>query len=174
MSDPGQSSRPDVDGKGWSVETLYEHFKLWLTKSEKHYDDRFDEIKDATNKALASVREQTEAAFKANEKAIEKAEKAQTNYNERSNEFRGQLDDQAKRLMAREEALTKFSIYDEKIEDLKRDISKLREAQMEVGGRRVQQQENRQQTNWTIGQAITIALVIAGFVVGLIEVLIRK
>jgi hypothetical protein len=41
------------------------------------------------------VKEQTRASFEASEKAIVKAENAQRDYNVRSNEFRGQLDDQA-------------------------------------------------------------------------------
>ena len=61
----------------------------------------------------------TDAAFTASEKAILKAEEAQRDYNHRSNEFRAQLDDQAKTLMRRIEALDLFTATGDKIEAIR-------------------------------------------------------
>jgi chromosome segregation ATPase len=150
--DRGQSSRPeDCKGSTFTVASQHAYFERWLLNMEELNRERFGAIKEAAKET----------------------KDAQTAYNERSNEFRGQLDDQAKRLMAREEALAKFMTYDEKLEDCKREINKLREAHMEAIGRTVQRSENRATAQWTIGQAISIALVIAGFVVALIEVLLK-
>lgn len=156
------------------------YFERWLRSVEalmderdRRYEDKFKALDNATEKALAAVREQTNAAFQANEKAITKAEEAQRSYNERSNEFRGQLDDQAKRLMAREEALSKFGTYDEKLEDCKREIIKLREAQMETAGRTVQRSEQRQTTQWTVGQVLATLFAVAGFALAIVAMLLK-
>jgi len=172
-----KGTKPD-DGKGTPSHATIERWLLSLERlmdeRDRRYEDRFTALDRATEKALVAVREQTAAAFKANETAIGKAEDAQRSYNERSNEFRGQLDDQAKRLMAREEALTKFSVVDDKIEDIKRELVKLRETQMETGGRRVQQQETQQTVRWGIGQTIAVVGVLTAILVALIELLRNK
>jgi chromosome segregation ATPase len=105
---------------------------------------------DATEKALAAhltaADKAVSAAFAASDKAIEKAEAAQKDYNQRSNEFRGQLDDQAKTLMPRSEAISLFNgiddkltnlrrEYDSRIEGLRHDISELRESRSETTGK---------------------------------------
>jgi hypothetical protein len=169
----GHQGKFNVDGLRIYLESKIEALMALGEERDKRYRDKFLSLESATEKALVAVREQTAAAFRANEVAISKAEEAQRSYNERSNEFRGQLDDQAKRLMPREEALSKFIAYDEKLEDGKREIIKLREQQMESAGRTLQRGESKQTMQWGVGQAIAIALVIAGFVVALIEVLLK-
>jgi hypothetical protein len=152
--DKGQSSRPD-DGKcgTFTVASQHAYFERWLRNLEELNRERFSAIKES----------------------ITKAESAQTAYNERSNEFRGQLDDQAKRLMARDEALSKFLTYDEKIEDCKREIVKLRETQMEIFGRTMQKTESRATTQWGVGTVIALVAVlvtvITPIVVAAIELL---
>jgi len=135
--DKGHSSRP-ADCGGFTIASQHAYFERWLLNMEELNRERFGAIKEA----------------------ISKAEAAQTAYNERSNEFRGQLDDQAKRLMAREEALSKFAAYDEKIEDCKQAIAALREAQMAGVGRKEERVELRQQANWSIGQIIAVVAVL--------------
>lgn len=166
----------DCDKKGHTPA----YFDRWLRSIEslmderdRRYEDKFRALDSATEKALAAVREQTASAFKANETAISKAEEAQRSYNERSNEFRGQLDDQAKRLMSREEALSKFVAYDEKLDDCKSEIGKLREAAMALGGRDLQRIESRHTAQWTVGQAIAVALVLSGFIVTIVLTLLK-
>jgi hypothetical protein len=84
----------------------------------------------AVNAALAAQEKQTASSFMASEKAIVKAEDAQREYNVRSNEFRGQLDDQAKTLMPRPESLTMFRATEDKLAavkgELERNIESLR------------------------------------------------
>jgi hypothetical protein len=111
----------------------------------------------AVNAALAAQEKQTASSFAASEKAIVKAENAQTEYNMRSNEFRGQLDDQAKMLMPRAEVNALLKAIEEKIyssktelesrltaantasektiDTLTKDISGLRESRSEGSGR---------------------------------------
>lgn len=84
--------------------------------------------KTAVDAALLAQEKLVSAAFLASEKAIVKAEDAQREYNARSNEFRGQLDDQAKTLLSRVEATTEFKSRDDKIEQINRDIRDLRES----------------------------------------------
>ena len=77
-----------------------------VDERDKQYDARFRTAEIAVTVAFAAQKESTANAFLASEKAIVKAEEAQRAYNERSNEFRGQLDDQAKMLMPRSEVNT--------------------------------------------------------------------
>jgi hypothetical protein len=178
------TSQPDGGRGRWNVESLYVHFELWLKRLEKHYDARLSEMKDAMITAMTAVEKLTAAAFAANKEAILKAEEAQRSYNERSNEFRGQLEDQAHRLMPREEALSKFNgieskfdefrkYFEEKANDNKNNIAKMRETLMQMMGEKSQRQETRQTVQWGLGQAIAVALVLAGLIVGIVETLLR-
>jgi len=95
---------------------------------DRRYEERAKASGTAVDAALASVKEQTRANFEASEKAIVKAENAQREYNVRSNEFRGQLDDQAKRLISRTEVDSIVKNLEEKIGRLDTDIRGLRES----------------------------------------------
>jgi len=114
-----------------------EALRLIVDERDRRYEARFVAIEEAV-----SVR------FAASEKAISKAEDAQREYNVRSNEFRGQLDDQAKTLMPRPETMTMFKAIDEKIaaadldrqrkhEVLTNEIAKLRESRSNLDGRMI-------------------------------------
>lgn len=74
----------------------------------------------------AAIREQTRASLESNEKAVTKAEDAQREYNIRSNEFRGQLDDQNKlmrdTMMPRVESLSMHHATADKIELVKGEL----------------------------------------------------
>lgn len=76
----------------------------------------------AVSAALNAQEKQTSTAFLASEKAIVKAEDAQREYNIRSNEFRGQLDDQAKMLMPRAEVAALFKAMEEKVYGIKAEL----------------------------------------------------
>jgi hypothetical protein len=78
-------------------------------------DSRFKASDIAVSAALAAQEKAVAAAFVASKEAIGKAETAQKEYNERSNEFRGQLDDQAKTLMPRPETLSMFRAIEDKL-----------------------------------------------------------
>jgi hypothetical protein len=105
------ADRSDVPIREFLERVIDEHDRL--------YDSRFRASEIAVNAALAAQEKAVAAAFLASEKAIIKAEEAQKDYNLRSNEFRGQLDDQAKLLMQRQEALGLFKASDEKLETMR-------------------------------------------------------
>jgi hypothetical protein len=130
--------------------------------------DRFKAAETAVSAALAAQKELTNASFIASEKAIGKAETAQADYNVRSNEFRGQLDDQAKTLMPRAESQVQFKSYDEKIEQMRVEIASLREYRSAGGGAKSQQLESRQQSQWVIGLAVSAGIGLGGLLTGVI------
>ena len=108
-------------------ESIAEEMKVISTQAnerDKRYEERFKASETAVIAALASQKESVLAAFMASEKAIAKAENAQTAYNERSNEFRQTLDDQAKSLLSRMEATQIFKAQEDKVEDVKTRIGK--------------------------------------------------
>lgn len=86
-----------------------------VDERDRQYDMRFRAAEIAVNAALAAQEKAVAAAFLASEKAIVKAEEAQKDYNIRSNEFRGQLDDQAKTLMPRQESSVLFKGIEDKV-----------------------------------------------------------
>lgn len=103
---------------------IREFFTLWLTnvdhflgERDRRYDERYVAQEKAVLAALAAQEKLTSAAFASAEKAVAKAEDAQKDYNQRSNEFRGQLDDQAKTLMPRTEVVGMFGAIDKRLED---------------------------------------------------------
>lgn len=90
-----------------------------IDERDRQYEARFRAAEIAVEAALLAEGAKTKDAFASSEKAIDKAEEAQREYNQRSNEFRGQLDDQAKLLMARVEALSLFGASDNKLETMR-------------------------------------------------------
>ena len=117
-----------------------------VDERDRLYDVRFRAAEAAVGAALAAQEKGTNAAFNASEKAISKAEDAQREYNIRSNEFRGQLDDQAKTLMPRPETSALFKNMDDKVSNIRnelnsridtsnKEIASLRESRSEGGGR---------------------------------------
>ncbi len=174
------ASRPNEPHRGFNIDSLFAYFERWLLGMEDLHDERnrnyLDKVKllnEASEKALVAVEKQTSIAFAANKEAITKAEEAQLSYNIRSNEFRGQLEDQAKRLMAREEALSKFSAYDEKLEECKVEIVKLREAHMQGVGRKEQSTEGRQASQWSAGHLLSTIIAVVGFALAIIAMVLK-
>jgi len=121
---------------------LREYFERIIDERERLADTRFE----AVYAAQTAAEKQVAIAFAASEKAIVKAEEAQREYNIRSNEFRGQLDDQAKTLMPRAETDARFNSLEDKfaliqksmdikVEEVKKDVISLRESRSESGGK---------------------------------------
>ena len=134
------------------------------------YDVRFRAAEAAVGAALAAQEKGTNAAFAASEKAIVKAEDAQKEYNIRSNEFRGQLDDQAKTLMPRPETMSLLKNMDDKANSIRnelnsridtsnKEIAGLRESRSEGGGKSIGM---REVVAYVIA-AISIILTVLGF-----------
>lgn len=93
-----------------AVETIVE-------ERDNRYELHFKKIEEAA----VAFQERYKGESAAKDKAIDKSEQAQTEYNVRSNEFRGQLDDQAKTLMPRIDAEARFASLAEKVEDAKKE-----------------------------------------------------
>jgi hypothetical protein len=140
---------------------------------DRLYMEKFKASETAVGAAITASDKQTAASFASSEKAITKAEEAQREYNVRSNEFRGQLDDQAKRLMPREEAQINFKAQDQKLESVKeffnKEISSLRESRSEIGGREKAAASGQQSTHWLIGVVIGLVLGLAGLIAGYLK-----
>ncbi len=175
-----RTSRPSEPHRGFNVDSLFAYFERWLlgmeelhTERDRNYQDKFRLLNESSEKALMAVEKQTSIAFGANKEAISKAEDAQKSYNERSNEFRGQLEDQAARLMGKDEALSKFSTYDEKLDECKAEIIKLREAHMQAVGRKEQIAEVKQSSQWSAGQLLSTIIAVVGFGLAIIAMVIK-
>jgi hypothetical protein len=140
-----------------------------MDERDRLYSTQFKSAETAVSAALAAQEKATSAAFAASEKAVLKAENAQADYNTRSNEFRGQLDDQAKTLMPRLEVNTMMRAMEEKLETIKagsskdidilrQDIRSLRESRSEAGGKDIAREAVHQQSNWSTGILVVIFL----------------
>jgi hypothetical protein len=147
---------------------LREYFALLFKERHRLYMSMFHESKVAVDKALTAQKEMTSVIFAASEKAVTKAEDAQREYNIRSNEFRGQLDDQAKKLMPREEARVLISNLDSKIEALKKEIDSLRESRSELGGKEFAGIAQHQQRNVTTALVTSLGLGVLAILVSVI------
>ena len=175
-----QSSKPQrVCGLGHVDITAY--FTLWLERLEtfyeerdRRYEDRFKAQETAVAAALASSEKLTGAAFAASKEAIVKAETAQTTYNTSHNDLTRKMDEQYKQMMPRPESDAKFEARDEKIEELKKEISVLREARSKSGGREEVVIERRARSEWIIGLFIMAGLTLFGLILALAELFIRK
>jgi hypothetical protein len=130
-----------------------------VDERDRLYKERDESRKTAVDAALQAAKEKTTDAFVASEKAIVKAEDAQREYNARSNEFRGQLDDQAKTLLPRFEADSKFRAQEDKLEGLRKEVQSLRESRSETSGGRQVQSEQRTQVNFD--RTIQVAVIVA-------------
>ena len=104
-----------VNGSNWNIETLKEFITTLINANDRRYQESFAAAEKAVAAALAAQKELTNAAFASSEKAIVKAEDAQRDYNVRSNEFRGQLDDQAQTLMPRTETNVMINSMNDKL-----------------------------------------------------------
>ena len=120
----------------WNVDTLKEYLEKRLDElvradsatrnvldeRDRLYKERDEARRVAVDAALTAVKEQTASSFAAAEKAILKAEEAQKEYNLRSNEFRGQLSDQARLFMPRSEAEAGVKQVSSELDRLREDV----------------------------------------------------
>jgi hypothetical protein len=158
-----------MDPRGSAIISLREFLEQQIQDNDRLYDTRFRAGEIAVNAALAAQKELTNAAFAASEKAIVKAEEAQKDYNQRSNEFRGQLDDQAKSFITRIEISILFKAQDDRITKmeeqqakdvslLRAEIQGLRETRSQTVGETTAKAGVREQSNFTIGIWAVVAV----------------
>ena len=142
-----------------------------MAERDKRYEERHIADVQAVQAALVSADKQVTTAFSASEKAVNKSEEAQKDYNARSNEFRGQLDDQAKTLMPRTEAVTRFDAQDKRLEETKlrydAEIAGLREFRSGLGGRKEEFLADRQQGNTDTSRTLLIVFSSAALLVSI-------
>jgi hypothetical protein len=119
--------RENIDNDGDIRVSIREFIERILDERDRLYESRFKAGEVAVAAALSAQEKAVSAAFVASEKAVLKAEEAQKEYNIRSNEFRGQLDDQAKTLMPRLESSALLRALEEKIGISGREVALLRE-----------------------------------------------
>jgi len=109
-----------------------------MEERDHRYEDRFKGQETAVAAALAAQEKFNSAVSAASKEAILKAEASQIGVNERSNEFRGQLADQAATLMPRREAETSMlalrELIDREIRTLRIDIASLKDARNITAG----------------------------------------
>lgn len=122
--------------EGWTTNTLKEFMGREMVKEreltrvlieamEKAHDRDIANSKESVVAALSASDKQTTAAFDSAEKAIEKAEQAQKEYNIRSNEFRQALDDSNKNNMSRTEYIQGHTSLIQKIEGVEKSVNLL-------------------------------------------------
>lgn len=121
----GDESTP-VTLRQYCERVFSEHEKRW-TEGVAYIMGKIETLEKGIHAEIQAQQSNTAIAFTASEKAIEKAETAQREYNARSNEFRGQLDDQAKTLIGREEVNKRFDLQASTMAELRADIQTLRE-----------------------------------------------
>jgi hypothetical protein len=121
----------EVDGIRILMLEKATHLLQVMDERNVRYEQRFTAMDEKTSLALTS-----------SEKAVTKAETATEKRFDAVNEFRGSLKDQADTLYPRTEAETKFRSYDEKLDDMKKEISSLREYKSENQGKTVAVEKN--------------------------------
>ena len=139
-----------------------------VDERDRRYGERDEARQKAVDAALAAQKEQTASSFTASEKAIVKAEDAQKEYNARSNEFRGQLDDQARRLIPRTEVEARVKSREEKFARQDLDIRSLRESRSGETAGSQGRGDASDQTRANMAMAISVISVI-GMIILLVK-----
>jgi hypothetical protein len=102
--------------------SIREFLERLIEERDRLYEAKFRALEVEFRTAITALEKSTQAAFSSSEKAIVKAEEAQREYNIRSNEFRGQLDDQAKLLIPRSEVGVLLKGLDDRIGEINKKI----------------------------------------------------
>lgn len=150
------------------ITLIRELIKTTIDERDKRYEDRFKASETAVAAALQAQKEAVNAAFAASKEAIGKAEMAQTAYNERSNEFRQALDDQARLQLSRTEAEQQFRSGEQKIEDLKKRVGDLEKGEVGLKTQEVSKERSNANIVLYIGMAATLLIAFGSLLVSAI------
>jgi hypothetical protein len=165
-----------------------EGFEELMEERDRRYGERFDAQDRAVSAAFQAQKELNRIVAESSEKAIIKAENAQRDYNQRSNEFRGALDDQAKvmsrdMLSRKEYESSRCALddkinalggkYDEKIDDIKDNIQGIRESLSKTGGKEEKTTEVRAQQQWSVSTVGAWVVGGCGLVIGIISLITK-
>jgi phosphopantetheinyl transferase (holo-ACP synthase) len=148
-------------------ESQFQRLEGIMNERDNRYQERFLAQQEGIKVGLAAVKELNSVVAEAAKEAVIKAEQAQAGINIRGNEFRQSLDDYTKLMMSRTESLTlhkatddkieaRSVVIDSKIDEIKKDIIKLREFQSNYGGGEKKEKEKREQSNWNIGLIVLL------------------
>ncbi len=148
--DKGQTSRPDTC-RGHSIDSLYAYFERWLL----------------------SIEELNRERFAANKEAVAKAEEAQKTYNAQHNDLTRKMEAQAAQFVNRERLDDMVKQFDAQVESLKASIVQLQAGAVAGGARREVVQEQRQQTQWSIGTTVAVVAVLVAVITPIAVALIE-
>lgn len=118
----GSSSGTDVPLHEFvlvSLGSLDDRLSLAISELDRRVEQHFDLNDKALESALLSAKEAVAAALTAAKEAVDKAEAAASKRFEATNEFRGQLSDQANTFMPRLEAEQRLGQLRDLIDDVK-------------------------------------------------------
>lgn len=112
------SGETEQNISGWTVDTLHNHLFALLAEKDARYAQRFDAQQQALRDALTAQEKAVNAALTAAQQAVQKAEMAAEKRFDAVNEFRGQLADQAKEFLPRNEYSVAHTALNEKVSTL--------------------------------------------------------
>jgi hypothetical protein len=133
----------DLDGQKVLMLALNKSLRDLMDERHNLYKERDESSKLAVKDALTAQDKLTTNAFAASKEAIAKSDNAQNSYNASHNDLLKKMDDQHKDTLPRNEANEKFKGYDEKFDNLRKDIQGLRESRSENLGVRNNGADNR-------------------------------
>jgi hypothetical protein len=123
------------------------------------YIDKMMQVSDdAAIARLEAQRQAVAAALAASDKAIEKSESAQKEYNARSNEFRSALDDQQKNFLSRTESDVRFQQLRDLVDTQGRYIIELQKSESRGEGSNLALTAAKAQTTSNLGLIITVTV----------------
>jgi hypothetical protein len=126
-----------------------------IEANDRRYSGQFESLEKLLSASILAQKEGVGAAFAASEKAIDKAEVAQTQYNARSNEFRATLDDQNRTMLPRIEADQRFTAIRELIDKGGEEVRALQRGESRGAGSADAISKAKQQSNWLITLVVT-------------------
>jgi len=131
---------------GWTVDTLHVYINRLIVEHEKFFralfsekdlrdNQRFEAQQLALKEALLAQEKLVNAALLASQTAVNKTDDAVGERFKTVNEFRGTLEDQARNLMPRQEALAIFAAQSDKIDKLEQRVQEINLQIRDIGGR---------------------------------------
>ena len=146
------------DGYKMTVVGLKEFFDAKLTALDRLLEVKFEAAKSSSD-----------ASFRSSEIALQKAAEAQSQFNQRTNEFRQSLSDCQTLLLSRSEFAILHGALEDKIEGLRADIAQLREFRSVEYSKDAQIADQRGQRHFGIETFLSILAVVIALVVLLLR-----
>lgn len=148
-----------------------ERYELMFEERQTRYDIKIKDVYDRLDDRCNYIEKTHSLAVDSLKEATIKSEIAQREYNNKSNEFRQTLQDQAATFLPiieyqqRHDALSqmveqRFKANDEKIEILRQELIKLRERDSELRGKEDTKNKNDMTSEWSTG--LWVVLITSG------------